>query len=306
MRSPDIDSPARLPTLLAAIAVVAFAVMAFAQGAADVGAAESPMLVLAQTAATPTATGTPFSSLRWARNRLALVIQPGASQDVAITFRVSTPVSDPRVSVTARDGTITASPLPPTLEPGQDYTLNFRVSMRPAPAPRTVSGYIAVTIDGRKLGPTLFITAQPGQATTTPTRSPTATVTVLPTFTSTPSASPSPTLTLTPTVTPYARMTWDPDAVNMTIRRGTTLTASVTLTSNRAVDSPTFRIIGQRGAVTLDPTSRPDRLEAGQAYTLRFILRVLTDQTNVSTSTVAVRSGGRSLGQILVVRLRPG
>jgi hypothetical protein len=100
-----------------------------------------------------------------------------------------------------------------------------------------------------------------------------------------------------------ARALWAPASTLVRLGPGerATVTAAVSVTA--PIDAPAFRV-SSPGAVAIDPSSLPARLEPGQSYPLRLL--VTMPGTTARAATVQVlRPGGQAVGGSLVIRLAP-
>ena len=92
--------------------------------------------------------------------------------------------------------------------------------------------------------------------------------------------------------------------IHETLAPGAEATVDVTFKASRDVDAPEFRVFALANSVKIDSSTMPGTIIAGQSYTLRLMLK-MPNQHHLSTAraTVLIRAKGKSMGDVLSVRM---
>lgn len=247
--------------------------------------------------ATPTRTATraptrePGPRIEWAGTYLEATVTPGVPVERTLTFRVTRPIENVTTVAWAAGGTITLGSLPTSLVPEQEYRLMLTMALGEEKSHWPLRGSVLVRSNGHTIGPIVTVR---GVAAREPTPAPGETRTPMPTRT------PKPGVTVAPQA---ARVTWTPSMLRRSLIAGESASAQVSFTVTRSVAAPEFRAFARDEAVSIDPASLPASLEPGKSYTLTLDLRMPSKHAGVSTGTILVRDGQRSLGSALVIRL---
>jgi hypothetical protein len=247
---------------------------------------------------TATAVGTRQSgeTVEWTTPPIDLALTTGNEAVQTLRFRVSRPLTNTRLIVSARGGTVDVDPIPTVLAPGADYTLTLRMAV--ARRGQRLVGSVRV-IDGgsMSLGPTSRFIVSISTPPPTPTR--TRVPRVSPTRVGAPTR-PAPVVEFRP------RISWQPLVMQQLLAPGSSVDVEASVEATGTIDQPTFHVFGRPGAVEIDPSSLPSRLEPGQPHVLRMRLTLPSDRVSRAENlTVGVRLDGATIDQMLIVRLRP-
>jgi hypothetical protein len=224
-----------------------------------------------------------------------LALVPGVPTEQTLTFRVTQRLEGVTAYTFATGGAISISDVPSTLEPGQDYDLNVALTLAEDRKTWPLRGSIAIKSGRRSVGSILLIRGTgPAQMTASPVASGTRT------------ATPTHEARATATATPHpARVTWSPSQLRQSLAPGQTVGVAASFEVSRAVASPQFRVYARDGAMSIDPSSLPGSIEAGQTYTILVNLKMASERPGTSIGTLLIRDGTRSLGSAMIVRLSP-
>jgi hypothetical protein len=152
----------------------------------------------------------------------------------------------------------------------------------------------------RTVTPTRTVSPTATATSTTPTTTPTATSTT-PTATATATPTRTPTLTPTATRTPGPRVDWSSSFVELALTPGVPAEQTVTFRVNRHLEDVTAYTFATGGAISI--ADLPATLEPDRAYQISIALTLAEDRKAWPLrGSIAIKSGRRSIGSILLVR----